>query len=556
MSSLGRRVICRTRVRRDGVRRDGVRTARAVSGVVAAGIGALALAACGGSSTTHSSGAAGSQSSQGSAAAGGGQTLSVQFAGPPISLNPALNGNGGSAVYSSLDYDPLIYLTGSGQYVPDLATSWRYVGSGHRAFEMRIRPGVRFTDGSTMTAQSVVNSMRYFLKAGGTLLGGVGQIASITAPSASTVLVKYTTPNPDAPATMDQYAGIGSIIGPKGLAAPQSLLTSSDGTGPYAYDNGSSVANSVYAYKRNPSYFNPSAQKFSQVQVKVIGQPSAVLSALQTNQVQFAGGSPTTLAAARAAGLTILKEPFFNWSLILPSAHNAVAALDNQQVRQAIAYALNRTAIAGAIGASVTLPSGQVMVPGANGYQPGAGYTYDLAKAKQLMAAAGYPHGFTLPTVTESLIDVNTTISQAITSSLSAIGIKANLTVISTGIGQFAAAAQSGKYGAVIFPSAGADMYLLANQILPPGIFNPAHQTPPPALTSLLARAYATTGAAQTALYQQANQMLTQAATVVPVIATEPVNYVSPHLQNVTESFLNPNPVPEAPTADLAWQLK
>jgi peptide/nickel transport system substrate-binding protein len=539
--------------------RRACRRVAAFVGLVAA---VTAIAGCGGGSgSTASSGSpAGTGASDtgagGSGGSGGGATFTMQFAGPPISLNPALAGNGGSSVFTSLDYDPLIYLTGSGHYVPDLATSWHYVGQGHKAFQLTLRKGVTFTDGTAMTAKSVVASMKYFLTAGGGLLGGVGQIASITAPNSHTVLVRYKTPNPDAVSTMDQYAGIGSIIGPKGLANPKSLLTSSDGTGQYAYDNGASVANSVYTYTRNPHYFNPSAQQFAKVQVKVIGEPSAVLSALQTGQVDFAGGSPTTLDAAKAAGIAVLKEPFFNWTLILPSAKNPVAALENPKVRQAIAYALNRPSIAHAIGSSSTLPSGQVMVPGANGYVSGAGYTYDLAKAKQLMASAGYPHGFTLPVVTESLIDVNTTISQAIVAGLSAIGIKANLTVVSTGIGQFSAAAQSGKYGAVIFPSAGADMYLLANQVLPPGIFNPMHLTPPAGLTSLLASAYAKSGAAQTALYEKANRQLTAMATLVPVVVSEPLNFVSSKLENVHESFLNPNPVPEAPTAALAWRLK
>lgn len=537
--------------RLERARRHAVKYALAAAG---AAVSVITLAACGGGS--GGSGTTGTAASSGGGGAKGGSTLSIQFAGPPISLNPALGGNGGSSVFTSLDYDPLIYLTGTGRLVPDLATSWHYVGQGHKAFEMTLRRGVKFTDGTTMTAKNAVASMEYFLKAGGGLVGGVGQIASITAPDSHTVLVRYKTANPDAALTMDQYSGIGQIIGPKGLAAPKSLLTKSDGTGQYTYDNAASVANSTYVYKKNPGYFNPSASQFSQVQVKVIGQPSAVLSALQTNQVAFAGGSPTTESAAKSAGLTVLKEPFFDWELIIPPQKNPVKALENIKVRQAIAYALNRPAIARAIGASTTQPSGQVISPGGNGYAAGAGYRYDLSKAKQLMAQAGYAHGFSLPVVTESLIDVNTTISQAITQGLAAIGIKAKLAVISTGIGQFSAAAQSGKYGAVIFPSAGTDMYQVANQVLPPGIFNPAHLPPPANVMAALNRAYALSGSAQTALYRKAAMELDATATLVPVVFTEPLNYVSRSLENVHESFMNPNPVPEAPTAALSWKLK
>lgn len=482
--------------------------------------------------------------------------LTVQFAGPPISLNPALGGNGGSSVYTALDYDPLIYLTSGGKFVPDLATSWKFVGRFHRKFELTLRKGVKFTDGTTMTAKSVVNSMKYFMKAGGGLVGNVGSIASITAPNAHTVMVTYKTANPDAPGTMDQFYGIGEIIGPKGLANPSSLLTSSDGTGQYTYDNGASTSNSTYTYKRNPGYFNPAAQHFNQVQVKVIGDPSAVLSAMQTGQVQFAGGAPTTLAAARGAGLKIYKEPFFQWELIVPWKKNVVPALNNLKVREAIAYALNRQAISRAVGAAITSPATEVLMPQADGYVKGAGYSYDLAKARKLMKQAGYAKGFTVPVVTESLIDPNTIISQALTQSLAAIGIKTQMTVVSTGIGQFATAAQSGKYGIVIFPGAGVDMYQVANQILPPGIFNPMHLPTPPAIAATLSKAYGASGAQQTRLYQAAARKLDALASWIPGVLALSPNYVSPKLENVTESFLNPNPLPVGPTSALSWALK
>lgn len=524
--------------------KSGTGTARLLSAGGAALL-AAGLAACGtGGTSAHLT------------SDGRGNQLNVQFSGPPISLNPALNGNGGSSIFTSLDYDPLIYLSGSGKLVPDLATSWRYVGGGNKVFELTLRRGVRFTDGGLMTASAVANSMNYFLRAGGSLIGGVGQIASVTARGDDTVRVVYKTPNPDAAMSMDQYSGIGSIIGPKGLAAPKSLLTSSDGTGQYTFDNASSVTSSSYNYVRNPHYFNPSAQRFNQISVKIITDPSAVIAAAETGEVQYAAGSASTAAAAKASGLTVLAEPFFNWSLILPPTGAVVKAIASRDVRQAIAYALDRPALARALGGTFSAASGQVMLPGTDGYVPGHGYDYDLSKARQLMARAGYPHGFSMTILTESLLDPGTTISQAVAQALSGIGIRASLTVVSTGIGQFAAAAQSKKYGAVLFPSAGTDMFQLAQQILSPGIFNPFALTTPPQVQTLLDRAYASEGPTRTRIYQQVNGMLTKMAAVVPVMTSNPPNYVAGDLGDVVESVTNPNPVPEAPEASLAWFQK
>src|SRR5689334_11135147 len=71
----------------------------------------LAVAGCSGG------GGSGSQTSN---------QLTLQFPGPPVSLDPAKAGNGGSTVFVSLAYDPLIYLSGKGDMEPDLATKWGF----------------------------------------------------------------------------------------------------------------------------------------------------------------------------------------------------------------------------------------------------------------------------------------------------------------------------------------------------------------------------------------------------------------------------------------------
>src|SRR5579875_3049732 len=172
------------------VRGRALRTRRFIRFSLLSAAGVLVLYGCG---------------TSGAATVARASNLTVQFAGPPISLNPALGGNGGSSVFTALDYDPLIYLTGSGKLVPDLATAWRFIGRFHRKFELTLRSGVHFSDGSLLNARAVVNSMRYFLKAGGSLVGNVGSIKSITAPNAHTVVIRYKTANPDAPGTLDQF---------------------------------------------------------------------------------------------------------------------------------------------------------------------------------------------------------------------------------------------------------------------------------------------------------------------------------------------------------------
>lgn len=134
------------------------------------------LAACGGvnngASSATSSGTAGATGGTATTKAAAGGTLTVQF-NSPVSLNPALEGTSESdIVFGALDYDSLIYQLGDGTFVPDLATSWGYVaGTQNEVFNLTLRGGVDFSDGSLMTPQSVVNSFNYFKKADGPQAG-------------------------------------------------------------------------------------------------------------------------------------------------------------------------------------------------------------------------------------------------------------------------------------------------------------------------------------------------------------------------------------------------
>ncbi|MEO6531942.1 MAG: ABC transporter substrate-binding protein, partial [Pseudolysinimonas sp.] len=399
-------------------------------------------------------------------------TLTTQFAGVPISLNPALGGAGGSAIFTSLPYDSLIYQTGDGKLIPDLATKWA-MSDGNTKLTLTLRKGVTFTDGAKMDAAAVKASLEYFMKAGGGDARYAGPVSSIGAPSSDTIVISYKSAYPDGPAYLTQYWSVGQIIGPKGLADPKSLLTSSDGTGQYTYSASNSVTGSSYTYLRNKKYFNTDAQQFDKVVVKVIGDPTAVSSALTTGQVDFGSASPNTAASIKAAGLKLVKAPFFTWGLtIADSQGTMVPALKSTEVRQAMALAIDRDALASALGADYTQANGQMGAKGTDGYINGGGVKYDVDEAKSLLAKGGYPDGFELTVLTENILDGQTTISQAIAGDLGKIGIKVNL-VVKNSVPDFIQASLSKQYPAVIWPVVGANSAQVVTNFIQPGVTNP-----------------------------------------------------------------------------------
>ena len=439
---------------------------RAVATLAAVAVTGAAVSACGssssgassssGSSTSGAAVATTSSSSATPAAAGvTGGTLSISF-DPPLSLNPALGGTSESdIVYAALAYDSLVYQTGAGKFIPDLATKWAYVpGSKNRVFDLTLRSGVHFSDGSLMTPASVANSLRYFQKAGGQEAQYIATLVSAKPRGAHGLRLTFAKPAPDLPYLLSQYQDVGQIIGPQGIANPKKLDTTSDGTGPYVLSATQSVANSKYVFTRNPHYWNPSAVHYHEVDVKVITDPQTALSAVQSGQLSAATQLPATLlSTAKSAGLQTYAEPYSIASLFLLDRKGTISPLGKLAVRQALNLAVNRPQLSSALSAGTGTPTDEVALPGTTGYDPALAqkYPYDVAKAKQLLVSAGYPHGFKLAVLDTLALDPSGDIAAALKSQLAAIGVQLQITE-TPAPPQFVPEELSKKYAAIIWP--------------------------------------------------------------------------------------------------------
>jgi peptide/nickel transport system substrate-binding protein len=450
--------------------------------------------------------------SRGVQAASVGGTLTVAYSAPPATLDPAKNAQA-TSWYDYPAYDAFFRQESNGKFTPDLATSGKYVGTSNKIFDLTLRKGVRFSDGSALTAAGVKAWFDYFIAAKGpqaSLLVGF-KSAKVTGPL--TVRLTLTTPNPLLKALLSQQWLAGDVPSPNALKNPAKLGTGTYGTGPYKLDPSQTVTNDHYTYVPNPYYWNKGAVHYHKLVIRVISNPSAVLQAMNTGQVSVAVGDPSTAAAAKSSGLKVLGVPQLFEGLDFTDRTGAlVKPLGDVRVRQAINYALNRKAITKA-----TIPIGgvatdEVSTPGLDGWvqKDNTYYSYNVSKAKALLKAAGYANGFTLPILTTSLVgqDLGT---QAIAAQLQQIGIHVDLTDDGT-FNQYVADLVGGKFPAIQIAYGGLPMFIEGPSLyLRDGVFNPLHASDSQ-IESWWSQAAGARASVRTALYHKIeHRLITQA---------------------------------------------
>jgi peptide/nickel transport system substrate-binding protein len=233
------------------------------------------------------------------------------------------------------------------------------------------------------------------------------------------------------------------------MASPKSLkatdvATKPIGSGAYVLDKTGPVAGSTYTYKRNPDYWNAAAFPYDKVVIKPMNDLTARLNALKAGQVNATITDTNSLADAKRSGLTVNTTPV-NWVglLLLDRGGKLVPALKDLRVRQAINLAFDREAILKNVSHGEGSLTTQIFNAAGDGYDKSLDgqYTYDVTKAKQLLADAGYANGFTI-TMPESagFAQYNAIIGQQ----LAAVGITVKW--VKTPANAIIPAILSGKY--------------------------------------------------------------------------------------------------------------
>ncbi|MFC1930511.1 ABC transporter substrate-binding protein [Chloroflexota bacterium] len=273
-----------------------------------------------------------------------------------------------------------------------LATSWDVDYAG-KTITLHLREGVKFHDGTDFNAEAVKWNLELQAEAG--LIGGAKYIESISAVDNYTVRLNLSQLSPLA---VDAYLQYALMFSPTATEknGKEWARTNPVGTGPFKISD--FQRETFLVCDRFDGYWQPGRPYLDSIEVRVVPDPltaSATMLAGDADMWINQSGLPLKEAselANRGLKAATLPGRFYTLS---PDSANPGSIFADKRVREAVEYAIDKPAIAKAIGLGLAEPLTQLAPKNAIFYNPDyTGRPYDPAKARQLLADAGYPTGF------------------------------------------------------------------------------------------------------------------------------------------------------------------
>jgi peptide/nickel transport system substrate-binding protein len=389
----------------------------------AAAVLSMAMAACGGSGGNHgASNASGSSKQYAEFRVG-----EMPWSGP---LFFRFNSWDQTGQIESLVVQKLVELNANGQPKPGLASSIEHPSP--TTYIYRIRKGVKFSDGKSLTVADVVYSLDINNDKLFDLKEGWENVASISARGSEAVVVKLKRPTLDWPNLMVMASGI--VEKAAGERLKESELGSQHGlpigTGPWKYD--SYTPEVSVQLSRNP-YWTGTPQPAAKISFTIFKSEAEMALALRSGAIDAAAAYETQKLFNDIPGTHRVtgSQSWNDWM----SMNTSAPPLDDVHVRRAIAYATDVNGILKALYPEGGASADQTVVPtpllSSFGSEAQVStllgslpkYEFNLVKARQELAKSAYPHGFADEVVAFVGEPILLNMAQIIAADLKKIGI-------------------------------------------------------------------------------------------------------------------------------------
>jgi ABC-type transport system substrate-binding protein len=335
-----------------------------------------------------------------------------------------------------MDYEP-----GTTNLMPDLAESYSVSDDG-QTFTFKLRPGVKFHNGRELTAADIKWSIERAVRPetqspgagffgsiqghGDVVAGTAKELAGIAVPDPRTIV--FTLSRPDATFLHVMAINFAFAV-PKEEVERWGADFGKHPVGSGAFKLQEWTLGQRLVLERNRDYHQPGLPYLDNIRFEIGQEPLVALLRLQQGEVDILGDPIPS-----AKFLEVRNDPVWGKQIVEGGQlHTGYVTMnvnlppfDNPAVRKAVNHAINKERIVRIINGRAK-PASQPLPPSMPGYAKDyAGYAYDPAKAKELLAAAGHSGG-----VETTLFAMNTEpnprIAQAIQQDLAAVGIKAEL---------------------------------------------------------------------------------------------------------------------------------
>lgn len=329
---------------------------------------------------------------------------------------------------SSLIYDTLLYANPqTGKFEGLLAKSWTWVDD--KTVEFELREGIRFHNGEAFDADDVVFTVAFVTNPANNLRqqeADFGNLQGAEKLGPYKVRIALKRPQP----TIEFLFANRLIIWPNEYTAANGHAaqgTKPVGTGPYALK--SAAAGRNYVLTRNDAYVGGPRPKaaIGTINIRVVPEVQTQVAELMVGQTDWSFDIPSDESEA-LTNLPSVKVQYggttrYTFISLDAAGRSGDTPLKNQKVRQAIAYAIDRNAIATQLAGGGAKPLAAQCSPAQNlCAQDVAAPSYDPARARQLLQEAGYGGGLTLNFMSSA--DLRR-IGEAVQSYLRAVGITA-----------------------------------------------------------------------------------------------------------------------------------
>lgn len=332
-------------------------------------------------------------------------------------------------------FDTPIYINDEGDFEPGLAESWEISDDG-LTYTFYLREGVEFHNGEPFNADSMVFTWEAGANPENTYATYFQRAETVT--KVDDYTVEVTTAEVDA-LFLGLVAGTWAQMPPV-YYAEQGLTGFSQapvGTGPFMLTEW--VQGDRIILDKNPNYWREGYPKLDRITFRPITESSTRVAAIQTGEVDIVNRlSPDEAASLEGVeGVNVVEYP--NNRVYYITFNNITTGVgqptEDPLVRQAFNYAVDTEGIINALFAGKGQRSTGLVTKGDLGYNDALSpYPYDVDKAKELMAEAGFADGFSMDMACPSGAYTNfEQVCEAVAAQLGEIGVTVNLNVQESG---------------------------------------------------------------------------------------------------------------------------